>query len=641
MDTKEINTLITLLVGLLLLGNVGSAVAVKVDTSNEDISGNYTDFTNFVDSKCCPGSKIEIKNMIILVPDWCSQNFQMIARCNSGNVEIITCNEDVSGNHTDLNDSVDGKDCPGSEAEIKNVIVLVPDGCSQSVQTLARWYSGKPLKLDEIVAGLVSTYSIDSVITDSSSAATAFATGYKTTNGFVSVGPSNASVLSILKSPSESMQYRPLATVLEGAKLEGKATGLVATSRVTHATPAAFASHVDNRDNENEIMEQMVYGNIDVVFGGGSRHLVSEAEGGKRTDGENLTEVLLERGYQYVDNRDKMLNLSSGKTWGLFASSHMAPDIDRSELAPEEPSLAEMTGKAVELLSQDKDGFFLMVEGSQVDWANHANDPAYVVTEFLAFDEAVKVAVDFAEKDGHTLVLAFPDHNTGGMTIGSISDPNYTSTTVEDVVDPLKGMNLSSAGLAKKIGTNISSENIKTQLETWWGIDATDEDVTNLLELHDNGEGLSLDYAINEVICKKHTVIGWTTHGHCGEDVPLWAYGPDCPAGYIDNTEIAGYVAKKLGFDLNKTNSDLFVEVEEVFSRDDGDGKLNESEYLLDTTNSSNPVLKIGDAELPISKNVLIKGGVTYELNGIVVYAPVTGKVYIPTEALSLLNGTK
>ncbi len=145
----------------------------------------------------------------------------------------------------------------GSEAKIKNIIILVPDGCSQSVQTLARWYGGKPLQVDEMIAGTVSTYSTDSVITDSSSAATAFATGYKTTNGFVSVGPAADVVLSTLEIPPEELQYSPLATVLEGSKLEGKATGLVATSRVSHATPAAFASHVDNRDSETEITEQM------------------------------------------------------------------------------------------------------------------------------------------------------------------------------------------------------------------------------------------------------------------------------------------------------------------------------------------------------------------------------------------------
>ncbi|WP_048137877.1 MULTISPECIES: alkaline phosphatase [unclassified Methanosarcina] len=521
------------------------------------------------------------------------------------------------------------------DAKIKNIIVLVPDGCSQSVQTLARWYSGKPLQLDEMMVGAVSTYSADSVITDSSAAATALATGHKTTNGFISVGPADDSVLSILEAPSEEVQYRPLATVLEGSKLEGKATGLVVTSRVTHATPAAFASHVDDRNNENEIMEQMVYGDIDVVFGGGSRYLLPVAEGGKRMDGENLTEVLLDRGYQFIDSKDEMLDLTSGRTWGLFAKSHMESDINRPLLAPEEPSLAEMTEKAVELLSQDKDGFFLMVEGSQVDWGDHTNDPIYAVTSFLAFDEAVKVAVDFAEKDGHTLVLAFPDHNTGGMIIGSYSDSEYTSTTVKDVIKPLKGMKLNSPGVAAKIGKDLSPKNIKNQLKTWWGIDATDEDITEILELYNDGKGLSLDYAISEVISRNHTVIGWTTHGHCGEDVPLWAYGPGSPSGHMDNTEIAEYVAKELGFDLNETSEYLFVEAGEVFSRDNGDGQLDENEYSLDMTDPLNPVLRIGDAELPVSKNLLIKDGVTHELDGIVVYTPETDKVYIPYEVLS------
>ncbi len=536
-----------------------------------------------------------------------------------------------------LSNDVDYELQADSEARIKNVIILVPDGCSQSVQTLARWYSGKPLQVDEMMAGTISTYSTDSVITDSSSAATAFATGYKTTNGFVGVGPADETVLSTLETPPEELQYSPLATVLEGSKLQGKATGLVVTSRVTHATPAAFASHIHDRDMENEIMEHMVYEDIDVVFGGGSGYLIPVAEGGKRTDGENLTQVLLDRNYQLVDTRDEMSNLTTGRAWGLFASSHMASDINRPFLAPDQPSLADMTGKAIELLSQDKDGFFLMVEGSQVDGGTHANDPIYAVTEFLAFDEAVKVAVDFAEKDGHTLVLAFPDHNTGGMTIGSYSDSEYDSTTVEEVIEPLKGMKLNSLGVTAKIGKDLSPENIKTQLKTWWGIDATDEDIAEILKLYDNGKGLSLDYAISEVISRSHTVIGWTTHGHLGDDVPLWVYGPDHPSGYLDNTEIAEYVAEKIGFDLNETSRCLFVEVGEAFSRDNGDGQLDQNEYLLDMADASNPVLRIGNAELPVSKNLLIKDGVTHELKGIIVYAPITGKVYIPNEVLSLV----
>ncbi|MDQ1253852.1 MAG: alkaline phosphatase [Euryarchaeota archaeon] len=583
MDIKEKNILFTFsIIGLLLLGNVGPTVAAQIaSNANEELSSS-ADYSK------------------------------------------------LSGN---------------SDTRIKNVIVLIPDGCSQSEETLARWYSGKPLELDNLVTGTVSTYSTDSVITDSSAAVTAFATGYKTTNGFISIGPSNSTVLSTLEMPPEKLQYRPLATVLEASKLKGKATGLVATSRVTHATPAGFASHVDNRDNETQIAEQMVYENIDVVFGGAASYLVPKAEGGKRTDGENLTKVLLNRGYKYVDSKDKMMNLSSGKAWGLFASSHMNADIDRAELAPTEPSLSEMTGKALQLLSKDKDGFFLMVEGSQVDWANHANDPIYAVTDFLAFDRAVKAAVDFAKKDGHTIVLVFPDHNTGSLSIGSDSDTDYTHTSVEDLIAPLKGMKLSSTGLATKIGTDTSSANIKAQIKTWWGIDATDKDINDITLLmkpvNEGGKALSLSYAISEAISRNHTVIGWTTHGHDGSDVPLYAYGPERLTGHVDNTEIAKYIAKELGLDLNKANSRLFVEVGSAFSKDNGDGKLDKNEYQLNMTDPSNLVLRIGDCQLPIDKNILIKKGATRELEGIVTYAPETGKIYIPAEVVSLIKGTK
>ncbi len=511
--------------------------------------------------------------------------------------------------------------------KVKNVIVMVPDGCSQSIQTLARWYKGAPLTLDEMVSGTVATYMSNSIITDSAPAATAFATGYKSTDKFLSVGPRPEDILSTLDAPAEDMPYKPLATVLEGARLMGKATGLVATSSITHATPAAFASHVHARSLDSIIMEHMVYQNIDVVFGGGKRFLIPEADGGRRDDGENLLEVLLSRGYEFVETRDAMMAATSGKVWGLFNASHMKPDIDRAELAPTEPSIAEMTRKAIDLLKKDEDGFFLMVEGSQVDWAGHANDPIYMLGDFIAFDDAVKVAVDFAKTNGETLVLAFPDHNTGGMTIGSYTaSVGYTATTVEDLLDPLKGMKLSAGGVAAKIGDDKSAENIKAQLAQWWGIDATDGDIDEIMALTDGGT--SLDYAIGKTVCKNHTIIGWTTHGHTGDDVPLWSYGPNRPVGFFDNTELAGVVADAFGFSMDKLNDRLFVEAGKAFVF-----------YELDKTDEKNPVLKVGNAELPCNKNILRRDGQETLLEGIVVYAPMTEKVYVSRQAVNLLNG--
>jgi alkaline phosphatase len=520
-----------------------------------------------------------------------------------------------------------------NNTNIKNVIVMVPDGCSQSIVTAARWYNGEPLNLDSIQTGVVSTYMADSIITDSASAATAFATGHKTSNGFISVGPRTDTLLTGARSPLTPIAdaYEPLATVLEGAKLEGKATGLVATSRITHATPAAYAAHIESRNLENDIMEHMVYQDLDVVLGGGKRHLESS-----RTDGENLTQVLIDRGYQFVETKDEMDVLDSGKVWGMFASSHMEADIDRAEFAPEQPSLAEMTEKAIEILSQDEDGFFLMVEGSQVDWAGHANDPIYMITDFLAFDDAVGVTMEFAKQDKNTLVLVFPDHNTGALSIGSYyQDINaigngYTETTIEDLVDPIAEMKITSTGLARKLSEleSPTNDDIKAIFNEWWGLEITDDDIA-AMDLTDS-------YSISEYISKAYTIFGWTTHGHTGEDVPLWAYGPKdmVPIGCYDNTEMAIIIAEAFGFNLDVVAQRLFVNIDEEREID---------EWTLDMTDAENPVLLItvdgNDAELPVSKNLIsVFGQPDMELEGLVVYAPETGNVYIPEQAIYYLK---
>jgi alkaline phosphatase len=511
-------------------------------------------------------------------------------------------------------------------SSVKNVIVMVPDGCSQSIQTLARWKKGRDLTLDSILVGAVKTYMANSVITCSAGAVTAFATGYKTTGGFLSVGPRIEDILTTFEHPGKEFEYRPLATVLEGAKLKNKSTGLVVTSIICHATPAGFACHVHDRNKYNEITEQMVYENLDVAFGGGKQHLLPISEGGRRTDGENLLKVLLDRGYQFAETREEMTKITSGKVWGLFAMDQLDSDINRKEFWPDRPSLAEMTAKAIELLSRNKDGFFLMVEGSLIDGAGHTNDPMFMVTDFLAFDEAVKVAVDFAKKDKKTLILVFPDHNCGGLSIGhSHAKMPSSETKVEDLISPLEKMKVTTWAISYNIGTDHSYANISKEISKWWGIDITENDYKEIKELMD--KGTPLDYSIGEIISKNYTVIGWTSHSHTGEDVPLWAYGPNRPVGLYDNTDLAKIISSALGFNLDSINRELFVEVGEVFSN-----------YDLDKSDTTNPVLRINKIELPINKNLIKAEGKTYELNGIVVYASKTNKVYIPREAVNLIK---
>jgi len=541
--------------------------------------------------------------------------------------------------------------------EIRNVIVMVPDGCSLGVQTAARWVKGAPLYLDSIQKGSVSTWAADSVITDSASAATAFATGHKTDDKFISVGPRSTPVLTGYT--PDAAPYVPLATVLESAKLEGKSTGLVATSTISHATPACFGAHTAYRDLETEITKQLVYQDIDVVFGGGFQNLINKTEKyttsygatwvGARDDirvaGDNLYKALLDRGYQFVDSKNGLLSLSSGKAWGLFAGGFMQADINRQYLATNEPSLAEMTSKAIELLSKNKDGFFLLVEGSQVDWGDHYCDVAWSVGDFLAFDKAVGVALDFAQEDGKTLVMAFPDHNTGGLTIGNYYEATnkighvYTATTVEDVVNPLKGMKINAAALVmgKLMGVTDNTV-IKAVFKEWWNLDITDADITAMK----SGSTINNFTKVGEYIDKTYTVFGWTTAGHTGDDVPLWAYGPkhNTPVGHYDNAELAAIIAEVLDLKLDQTQSRLFVKVPDAFKR---------SEWVFDNlTDNRNFVLKINYdgkvATLPASKDLLTLQwngkSTTYNLEGLVLYSPDINTVFIPQQAVDLIKNT-
>jgi alkaline phosphatase len=488
----------------------------------------------------------------------------------------------------------------------------------------------------------VKTWIADSVIADSAPTASAYATGFRTSDKFISVGPKKGT-LPLMPEPAEEMQYRPLATVLEGARLEGMATGIVATSRVTHATPAAYIAHVPNREMENEIMEQAVYQGIDVVFGGGRRHLLPAAEKGRRADGENLVSVLRERGYQVAADREEMMKIKKGKAYGMFASSHMQAEIDRAEFAPAEPTLEEMTLKALELLSLSPKGFFLMVEASQIDWACHANDPAHLLSDMSQHDRAVKAALDFAKKDGSTLVIALSDHDTGGMRIGNYAtSKTYSQIKLEQLaapvkqdalLDPLKKMKLSADGMWRKMGKEVDPGKLKAVVKTYWGMDITDEDAARIIEIGKQYKDEPY-YGVGEVLSARYTTIGWSSHGHTGGDVPLYAYGPGSPKGLLDGPEIGLVTAKALGLDLGNLNKRLFVEAASAFEG----GRVE-----VDMSDRENPVVVIErgakTAKLPVNKNLLLMDGKTIPLEGVVVYAPDTKKAYIPLQAVHLITG--
>jgi alkaline phosphatase len=521
-----------------------------------------------------------------------------------------------------------------ARAPAKNVIVLIADGCSSEQYTLARWFKGAPLALDGIRVGALKTYTADSVIADSAPAASAFATGVRTGDAFISVGPPELT-LSVVPRPDPELRYRPVATVLEGAKLLGKSTGIVATSRVSHATPAAYMAHVASRNREDDIMEQAVYQNVDVVFGGGKRHLLGKRDGGKRADGENLIDVLKERRYQIVETRDEMVRCKTGRVFGMFAMSHMEAEIDRRDRAPQQPTLEEMTRKALEILSKNPCGFFLVVEASQVDWAGHANDPAHLLSDLLMYDRAVEIALDFARRDRKTLVLALSDHGTGGMTIGNrATSATYSPITMEALLEPLKRMRVSAPALWKQVADDRTVERVQRVVKEGWGMQISSEDARRILAVAERDKD-SPENGFGEVICPAYTAIGWTTHGHVGGDVPLHAFGPGRPAGLVDGPEIGKICAAALGLDLDKLTSRLFVEASSAFAKG---GRV-----FLDQTDGYNPLVKVElkgrAAELPVNKNLVKVGDVASEVEGVVVFAPDTGKIYLPLQAVQMIKG--
>lgn len=508
---------------------------------------------------------------------------------------------------------------------VKNVILLIPDGMSTDGLTLSRWYNGgKKLNIDSMASGLVRTYSADAPIADSAPAGTAMATGFKSHTGFVGVLP-DENTMPGLNPLNQSDKRKPVATILEAAQLNGKSTGIIATSEIMHATPADFTAHDVSRKNYDSISEQQVYQELDVVIGAGTQYFTDK----KRGDKEDLLSVIKEK-YQYVTTPDEFNKVTSGKLWAMFAQSSLAYDFDRD--SSKEPSLAEMTKKAINLLSQDEDGFFLMVEGSKIDWAAHSNDPIGIISDVLAFDEAVGVALNYAKSDGNTLVISATDHGNSGISIGSSkTDNNYDKTPLSAFIDPLKKASLTGEGIASKL--NGDRSNAEEVMSKYYGItNLTNEEIKAIKNTKDS----EMNYTVGPMIGKRAN-IGFTTSGHTGEDVTLYVYSPtniDQLTGTIENTDIATYMEKSMGLNLNSSTGRLFINARAAFE------SKGATVTFDNKTDVMNPVLIVvkGDfkIEIPINKNVAYVNGTQIKLEGVTVFNGIA--VYVPQDAINLIK---
>ncbi len=306
----------------------------------------------------------------------------------------------------------------------KNIILLISDGMSLTQVSTYRLLKGGPnerIAVDKFpVSGIVLTHSGNAIVTDSASSATAFSTGRKTNNGALGLDEDNK----ILENFTEIIDRY------------GYVSSLISTSEITHATPAAYASHVDLRWKTDEISLQMMESKVMTILGGGRHFFLPEDLGGKRSDGLNLLEQMESSRMVMTEKKelDSFDHSDLGKVVGLFADEAFR-DKEKPENHVFEPSSSEMLNFAINRSEKFNEngckGFFIMLEGSQVDWAGHANDLNYLKREMQDFDEAVELALDYAIQNPDTLVIATADHETGGLLIESSSPTDYTAPEVK------------------------------------------------------------------------------------------------------------------------------------------------------------------------------------------------------------------
>ncbi len=275
----------------------------------------------------------------------------------------------------------------------KNIILFIGDGMGLSQVSASHFFKQGPVNFDRFTRiGLIKTSSSSHKITDSAAGATAFSTGKKTYNGAIGVD-------------SDTIAY---PTILEILSQTGFSTGVVATSSITHATPASFYSHVKSRMMHEEIAAQLVGSEVDYFAGAGSMFFSN------RKDGINYLDSLTNKGF-HIDTVELSSEVHFPQKYGYL----LAPDAMPKMVEGRGDFLPRATRQAIEYLSQDPDGFFLMVEGSQIDWGGHENNSEYLISELIDFDQAIGVGLDFAEKDQNTLVIVTADHETGGFTLSA------------------------------------------------------------------------------------------------------------------------------------------------------------------------------------------------------------------------------
>ena len=433
----------------------------------------------------------------------------------------------------------------GSESQAKNVIFLVADGMNTGTWSLADYYlqhqnskQSRGARRSEWVhlyaerlvnRTLMETCSANSLVTDSAAAGSAWANGQRVNNGSLNVSP-------------EGKILTPLHDLVQKS---GRATGLVTTTRMTHATPASFATSVPKRGMEDDIALQYLDKGVDVLLGGGSRHFSAET----RKDGDDLFSKFRKSGYEIMGNRDQLLGATDipERLLGTFWKTHLPYTLDsqhNQEIAKSVPTLAEMMRAALKVLDRKPNGFLLQVEAGRVDHAGHGNDPGAIVHDQLAFDECIAVALEYTRDNPDTMVVVTTDHGCGGCQLNGMG-ASYLDTdkTFFNGIDALKS---SYENLRNQFGV-LSRAEFRALVEDSIQLVLTDGQLDTL-------DGLkSTDYGVSTQIRKWHdpisrTGVNFTSSNHTGEFVELSAWGPGSGnfGSFVTNTDVNAVVRRVL-----------------------------------------------------------------------------------------------
>lgn len=432
-----------------------------------------------------------------------------------------------------------------AEPQPKNIIIMFADGAASTQWDFGRYSSevlrGRPFVTTDVVFrqgafGLLTTHPSNGYVVDSAAAGSAMSTGFKVDNGAVAVTPDGKSV----------------PTVMETAKAHGRRIGLVTTATVYDATPAAFSLHANARWEYQALVDQYLALEPDVLMGGGADFfLPNTVPGGKRTDGRDVIAGFRAKGYQVVRNTAELSGAAGPRLLGLFASADMHLELDRDPAT--EPTTAEMAAAALEVLSRDnRDGFVLLVENENVDTAGHTNDAASLMRALWAFDDAVKVALDFQRRHPETLLIVTGDHETGGFSpTEALKDLSKVSW--ENRFNPgeahlrmLERITMSLNAAHEKLGKKPSGAVLDRLISGHFPGFRLDADLRELIlkqQPRDRNFGSVTQNLLGRMIARQ-TGLYWGTSGHTPQPVPLGAVGPGAEIfrGYQDNTEFGKHL---------------------------------------------------------------------------------------------------